>query len=339
MALALVLLILKGSSSDAQQGFLGAFLNHYVEETTAAVITYPSPYQLAEANSVGGVTATMGRTMPASLNALQGNSLVSHGTILADTIDVPAGDANQVVDYEVQDGDVLSLIASDYGVSTNSIIWSNNLKNADAIKPGMVLKIPAITGVVYTIKTGDTVASIAKKYSADSDKILSFNKLSPTDSLDIGQEITIPDGKPSAAKPKGSSGYADSTSATQRFSHLPELAGYFGAPAAGYDWGIIHGHNGVDVANSCGTPIYAAATGTVKLVKNDGWNGGYGHYIVLTHPNGTETLYGHTMRNLVAAIGQAVTKGQEIALMGTTGHSTGCHVHFEVHGAKNPMAK
>ena len=94
----------------------------------------------------------------------------------------------------------------------------------------------------------------------------------------------------------------------------------------------------MDVANACGTPIYAAADGTITLSDAIGYNGGFGKFIKMSHPNGTETLYAHTSRLLVN-VGDQVTRGQQIAVMGSTGRSTGCHVHFEVHGAKNPLAK
>ena len=109
-------------------------------------------------------------------------------------------------------------------------------------------------------------------------------------------------------------------------------------PALGYNWGRIHGRNGVDVANSCGTPIYAAADGTVAIADAVGYNGGFGKFIRINHPNGTETLYAHASK-LLASIGQVVARGQQIATIGSTGRSTGCHVHFEVHGARNPLAK
>ena len=99
----------------------------------------------------------------------------------------------------------------------------------------------------------------------------------------------------------------------------------------------IHGQNGVDVASACGTPIYAAAAGAVILSDGIGWNFGYGKYIMIRHSNGVVTVYGHASRLLVNQ-GDYADQGQLIALMGTTGRSTGCHLHFEVRGAKNPMA-
>jgi len=108
-------------------------------------------------------------------------------------------------------------------------------------------------------------------------------------------------------------------------------------PTSGRSWGRIHSNNGVDVANPCGTPIYAAAAGQVILSDSSGWNGGYGKYIKIQHPNGVVTLYAHASQLLVSG-GESVVQGQLIAYMGTTGRSTGCHLHFEVRGAKNPLA-
>ena len=122
------------------------------------------------------------------------------------------------------------------------------------------------------------------------------------------------------------------------FSHLPDLGSYFIPPTAGYNWGIIHGRNAIDIANSCGTQNKASADGVIAIATETGWNGGFGKYIKATHSNGTETIYGHLSKVLVS-VGQVVAQGEVIALMGTTGNSTGCHLHFEVHGAKNPLAK
>lgn len=115
-------------------------------------------------------------------------------------------------------------------------------------------------------------------------------------------------------------------------------AGYFSnpCPACHLSQGI-HGHNGVDLAGPLGTPIYAAASGTVTLIKGgDAWNGGYGNYVVVTHPNGTSTLYAH-MSRIAASSGASVAKGQILGYVGSTGESTGNHLHFEVHGAVNPF--
>ena len=98
----------------------------------------------------------------------------------------------------------------------------------------------------------------------------------------------------------------------------------------------IHGYNAVDLAAGYGSPIRAAAAGEVIVSKASGWNGGYGQYIVIRHANGAQTLYSHMMRNDVG-VGSYVSQGQVIGGMGSTGKSTGTHLHFEVRGARNPF--
>ena len=120
------------------------------------------------------------------------------------------------------------------------------------------------------------------------------------------------------------------------------MGGYFTHPTAGigYNWRRIHGRNGVDIASTRGTDIFAAADGVVAIADAVGYNGGFGKYIKIIHkgPNGEnlETLYAHANQILVN-VGDYVQKGQHIAEMGTTGRSTGNHLHFEVHGARNPL--
>ncbi len=117
-------------------------------------------------------------------------------------------------------------------------------------------------------------------------------------------------------------------------------ANYFIMPTTGWNWGQLHEYNAVDIANNCGTPIYAAAEGLVIESVSNGWNEGYGNYIKIEHPNRTITVYGHLSKN-IASSGKYVFQGDLIAYMGNTGNThgpTGCHLHFEVRGAKNPLA-
>jgi len=127
-------------------------------------------------------------------------------------------------------------------------------------------------------------------------------------------------------------------SAPNYLNTLKTIDGYFITPITGRNWGILHPNNAVDIANSCGTPIYATAAGSVTVSDAVGWNGGYGKYVKIKHPNGIDTLYAHNSQNLVT-VGDAVKQGQLIALVGTTGRSTGCHLHFEVRGARNPFIR
>lgn len=239
---------------------------------------------------------------------------------------------SQIITYVVQEGDTLSQISKDFGISINSLIWANNLKSSDYLTPGQELKIPPVSGVIHLVKNGDTVESIANKYSADKTKIIEFNGLPKDGSLTVGQEIIIPDGKI-----KIGAQYVKYSSKV-RFAYLPDLGDFFISPTKGYNWGRVHGRNGVDIANICGTPIYAASEGTVIAAVDQGWNGGAGKYIKVFHSPEISTLYAHLSKIFVIS-NQKVVKGQLIGLMGATGQATGCHLHFEVHGAKNPLAK
>jgi murein DD-endopeptidase MepM/ murein hydrolase activator NlpD len=330
MAMSFLLIVFKGSS-EGQGSVFSGILSNYIEETAASVMTGPSRNEMADINSVVAYSGNSGVQKSSTLSTIQGNSIVSRGTVLTDIFDEFTDRGTQISTYTVQEGDTLSFIASDYGVSIDTIIWANSLKDADSIRPGMELKIPPVSGVVHKVKKGETVSSIAKKYGIGEEKIISFNFLPQEGNLQEGQELIVPGGKLQSQP-------APSTSTAKRFAYLPNFGGFFSWPTTGYDWGRIHGRNGVDIANSCGTPIYATADGSVTLAKSSGWNGGFGKFEKILHSNGTETLYAHLSRLLVS-VGEYVTKGQQIGVMGSTGNSTGCHLHFEVHGAKNPLAK
>lgn len=238
--------------------------------------------------------------------------------------------------YTVKEGDSLSVIASTHGVSMNTVLWANSLPDAKLIKPGMDLIILPVSGIQYKVKSGDTLAGIAKKYSGETDDIAAYNGISAGAGLTEGTVLIIPGGElPKTAvakKPvaKKATGAAAKT--------LPAISGFFGNPLPGgrLTQGL-HGYNGVDIGAPSGTPIYAAAAGTVIVAKGDGYNGGYGKYVVVKHANGTQTLYAHM--SSVATGGGAVEKGALLGYVGNTGKSTGNHLHFEVRGAKNPFAQ
>ncbi|PIQ67135.1 MAG: hypothetical protein COV95_00370, partial [Candidatus Zambryskibacteria bacterium CG11_big_fil_rev_8_21_14_0_20_40_24] len=112
--------------------------------------------------------------------------------------------------------------------------------------------------------------------------------------------------------------------------------GYYIKPVNGRRTQGIHGYNAVDLGAPAGSPIFAAAPGVVIISRNSGWNGGYGRYIVIRHDNGTQTLYAHNSENIVYE-GTSVVQGQVVGYVGSSGKSTGPHVHFEIRGAKNPF--
>lgn len=237
--------------------------------------------------------------------------------------------------YVVRKGDTLSTIAEMFDVSPSTILWANDLPRASSLKVGQVLTILPVTGVKYTIKKGDTLSSVAKRFSANAEEIMSYNGLEST-SLAVGTQIIIPDGEIAAPVPtKTTKSVAVSAGVTVRAT---VSAGYFSAPLERYvKTQSIHGYNGVDLAAPTGTPLMAAAAGEVIVAKASGYNGGYGQYVVIQHDNGSQTLYAH-MSSVSVSSGESVAKGQVIGAVGSTGKSTGAHVHFEVrNGGRNPF--
>ena len=256
-------------------------------------------------------------------------SITPEGTTLGDE----KLSSDQISRYIVRSGDTLSLIASMFGVSVNTIRWSNDIPANSKLKIGQELVILPINGVRYVVKKGDTIASIAKKFKGDVNEISNFNDVNISDKLAVGEEIVIPDGIITAV--------SSVSRQTQNFIGIyagPDIVGYFMRPLSRScpKTQGLHGRNGIDIGCPVGTTIVATASGEVVIARGSGWNGGYGQMLVLNHNNGTQTLYGHMSAVSVSA-GELITQGQKIGEVGSTGNSTGPHLHFEVRGAKNPF--
>ncbi len=238
-----------------------------------------------------------------------------------------------IVEYEVLSGDNLSSIADKFNITVDTILWANDLNSKSKIQVGQKLVILPVSGLSYKVKSGDTVGGLAAKFNVTERDIVDFNKTNDN-KLVIGESIIIP-----GAKIKAQVGTNVNTNTTPT---KPTLGGSVGSMAKPIGAGSIktqgiHGHNGVDFGAPIGTQVYAALDGVVTLVRGgNGWNGGYGNYIVVKHKNGTQTLYAH-LNSISVDKGQTVTRGQSIARSGNTGQSTGPHLHFEVRGARNPF--
>ncbi len=250
--------------------------------------------------------------------------------------------------YTVQENDTISTIADRFGVNVGTILWNNNLQEKQYIRPGDVLKIPPVSGILATIKKGDTVGKLANYYSVSADDIYSANNIAPNEALVLGTELMIPNGKPpqiiqttsqiaSNAKnganvPAASVGAIASSSNVKR---PPDADTKTTAktkllwPTPGHVITQYFGwkHIGLDIDGDYTSPLYAAEDGVVETA---GWsNAGYGLMVLIDHGGGMKTRYGHASKLFVKA-GDTVKRGQVIAMMGTTGRSTGTHLHFEV---------
>ncbi len=267
-------------------------------------------------------------TQGSYLAVVDNSALVSQSTPDATTFaEQGLSGSGQISVYVVREGDTLSTIAKMFKVSINTIVWANDIKGG-LIKPGQTLVILPISGVKHIVAKGDTIDSIAKKYKADVAEILSYNDLTKSSKLSSGDEIIIPDGEVTSVVTYSSGSGSSNTSVA---------SGYFARPIqGGRKTQGLHGHNGIDIGGSIGTPVLASAAGNVIIARSSGYNGGYGLYIVVSHPNGTQTLYAH-LSAVNVSVGDKVSKGQVIGKLGNSGKSTGPHLHFEVRGARNPF--
>jgi len=258
--------------------------------------------------------------------------LVVSGKVLGDVFGGTNQNKKEITNYVVQPGDTLQAIADSYRISVNTLAWANSLTTTSTIKVGQSLAILPVDGLLHIVKSGDTVSAIAQTYKAQSNDVVSYNDLANQDDIYIGDILVVPGG----VMPKKASPTIN--------SQIPLANNFFIFPTQGRITQGLHFYNAVDIANKCGTPIYAAAAGIVqRAVGNGGWNSGMGNHITILHSNGTVTYYGHLMTLLVKP-GDKVYTGQNIASIGGApgmagaGNSTGCHLHFEVIGAKNPLS-
>jgi murein DD-endopeptidase MepM/ murein hydrolase activator NlpD len=252
--------------------------------------------------------------------------------------------------YIVMHGDTLSTIAAKYQeVSIESIKWANNL-SSDLVKPGQELEIPPADGVLISVKKGDTLSSLAKKYSGNEQAIADFNWLEYPFTLVEGEKLFIPDGRmPEPVKPKFAtapktyiSGSTNPTSSASSYVD-PNVGRFLRWPVAGgsakisqYFRGTLH--RGIDIADKSLPNVLAAAGGKIIFAGCAGYcpslgstygGSSYGWAIQVDHGNGYTTWYAH-LKNIYVRTGQTVSAGQSIGQMGSTGRSTGPHLHFEL---------
>lgn len=242
----------------------------------------------------------------------------------------------EVIEHTVSEGETLASIAEQYNLQINTILWENNLKETSTIKPGDKLRILPVDGIRHKVQKGETVYSLAKKYGLGDDQAAAqpminfpFNTFADEENFTLatGQYIFIPGG----VKPEEQSRTAPL--AVRRYT-TPDAGsvaatGNFVWPASGYiSQNYYWYHKAIDIASRGGGPILAADSGTVVVA---GWidNSGYGNRVVIDHGNGLVTLYAH-LSVVRVQVGQTVNKGDVIGDMGSTGRSTGTHLHFEI---------
>ncbi len=249
--------------------------------------------------------------------------------------------------HVVQQGDTVSGIAKKYGISVNTILWANGLTARSVLKLGQELTVLPVSGVLHEVKRGETLGAIANKYGSDVDKILAANLVKSPTAVQIGQKLVIPDGRPaSVATPSAPKPAAPKPSAPTP-PRLGDVRDVFLPPEEAPPSRTVDGvelvwptnqkrinqyykwkHTGLDINGTLKDATYAVDAGIVTYA---GWNSsGYGNMILIDHGNGMVTRYAHHSKMYVQT-GDQVTKGQTIGMVGSTGRSTGPHLHFEIY--------
>lgn len=342
-----------------QRGYLGIGAGWYgATEKPAAVeaasrrLTHVSILLLAWAAAYFGVSTarsdggfSVGFNSFVLLASFQNLPVVDHGLFLrlppvAETLKsqvIPLRERTEIVEHKVIPGDTLGEVAERYSLRLETLLWSNDLEDANLLQVGDTLLIPPLDGVIHTVKAGDTLAALATKYKVETEAILHYplNQLADPEALSVGQRLVVPGGRkpfvPRLVPP------------SRGQVRLPLQVNNTSVPSvAGFSW-PTHGpiytyfspyHTGVDISPPYGTPVHAAAPGVVIDAKKLGW--GYGWYLIVDHGGGVSTMYAHLGAFLVD-VGEEVSRGQVIGRVGNTGRTTGPHLHFELHLNGRPL--
>ena len=221
-----------------------------------------------------------------------------------------------VITYTVRSGDTVSGIAKRFGLTVDTLRWSNPSleRNPDYLRPGTDLAILPVRGVYHQVISGDTVEKIAARYGVALEDIVNYrlNHLSADDSLEPGRWVIVPHGSKTLIRPMPA----------------PDWDYLFAWPIVGYiTQGYKSQHKAIDIGAPYSSKVYAVRAGTVIRA---GWaRTGYGYTVVVDHGDGYKTLYSH-LKGTWVSTGQRVTRGQLIGEVGSTGKSSGPHIHFEI---------
>ena len=303
------------------------------QNSPLALVAAYNPYDEAEFGDIVQEGEGLGGYTP-----LAGGRLIiaPFGTIGVNARDVAtasSGDRKKIISHVVEKGETLGSIAQKYSIALNTILWENRLTSRSTLSIGDVIRILPFDGVTYKVAKGDTVAAIAKKFGSETTKIAEANNIDNAQVF-VGEILFIPDAKPLAgaiaqkpsSKPSGGSAVVTPPVSVARPNDSGTRLLW---PTSGRVITQYYGgkHTGIDVDGHYDSPIYASEDGVV--VKSEWNSNGYGYYVVIDHGGGMQTLYAHASKRFVEA-GEQVTRGQVVAMVGTTGRSTGTHLHYEV---------
>ncbi len=224
--------------------------------------------------------------------------------------------------YTVKSGDTVDAITRKFNLKNiSTLIGVNKISNVRSLRAGQKIKVPSVDGLLHKVGQGESLNGLAKKYGVKVEDLLDINDLA-SESLAQGSEIFIPGARLASNELRKAMGeiFAYPLSAKYR------LTSYFGRRADPFT-GVPSNHTGIDMACATGTAVKSAMSGTVIFT---GWNNIYGNYVIVKHYDGYQTLYAH-LSKITAKKGQSVNQGDRVGLVGSTGYSTGPHLHFSVY--------
>jgi murein DD-endopeptidase MepM/ murein hydrolase activator NlpD len=256
---------------------------------------------------------------------------------------IPERQRATMMTYEVEAGDSVFTIAKQFDIKPETVLWANEDildDNPNMLSIGQQLKIPAEDGVVYKWRSSDTIEGVARKFKADPNAILTW----PDNHLDLanpkiasGTLVMVPGGERELKTWVVPTIWRANAGATRNIATGCDTSGGTAFGSGTFAWPTVNrsvsgndywsGHLGIDIAAATGAPVYASDSGVVVYAA--GISGGYGLMVMIDHGNGFHTLYAH-LSQTVARCGQNVGQGQTIAYSGSSGNSTGPHLHFEI---------
>jgi len=245
-------------------------------------------------------------------------------TVQTETI-ISRSSRNETIKYVVREGESVGSLAGDFGITPLTLKYANGL-SGNSLKVGQELKIPPIDGLYTSVKRNETLSGIANRYHVKVDDIVKYNGLTTSDPIFAGQELLIP----GAIVPKATASPVSGSKVSVPGFNPTAYAGKFiwplESPTHYISQGYRGGHRALDLNRLNGWGIYASAPGVIKIQQT---RGGYGNLIIINHGDGWSTYYGHLSEFRVKP-GDYVQQGQLIGIMGSTGRSTGPHLHFEI---------
>lgn len=308
----------------------------FIVGSAISVTTVFSVNAARKENGIGGFESPIEPNFSSSFSDVVDESFVA-SELSNNPSEVPLVPAESPLTYEtyrVKKGDMIGFIADKYNVTQDTIISVNSIKQSRLIQVGQYLKIPSIPGIIYTVKKdGETPATIAQKYEVEAEKCALVNSLTVDVGLKAGASIFVPDAELDWVTRQEINGDLFHNPLKSRYW----LSSPYGWRDSPFNTGKRTFHSGVDMATSQGTPIYAALDGKVTTT---GYSAVYGNYVIITHHSGYKSLYAH-MSKITCKKGNFVYTNTVIGRVGSTGQSTGPHLHWTVYKngkTVNPMS-